>query len=52
MTQQQCPGCNGTGKIQVQRHHNMDDNPGGVEVEEQQCSGCNGTGWIEGGDRG
>lgn len=49
--QQQCPGCSGKGRIQVQRAHDLADNAGGAEYEEQSCPGCGGTGWVEGGSR-
>lgn len=51
MSQQQCGTCGGSGRVQVQRHHNMDDNPGGPEYEEQTCGTCGGSGWVEGGSR-
>ncbi len=43
----QCSMCGGRGTIQVERHHNMEDNPGGPEYEEQQCSTCAGSGWVD-----
>ncbi|MFI1796565.1 hypothetical protein ACH427_04295 [Streptomyces sp. NPDC020379] len=43
----QCSDCNGKGTVQVERHHNIEDNPGGKEYEEQTCSTCNGQGWVD-----
>lgn len=43
----QCSTCNGSGTVQVQRHHNMDDNPGGSEYEEQPCGTCGGSGSVD-----
>ncbi len=43
----QCQGCGGSGRVQIQRQHNMEDNPGGPEYEEQTCQSCGGSGWKE-----
>ena len=43
-----CPTCSGQGRVQIQRAHNMEDNPSGPEYEEQPCTapGCQ-HGWIQ-----
>ncbi|MFC0600820.1 hypothetical protein [Streptomyces palmae] len=51
MSNQQCATCNGTGRVQVERHHSFEDNVGGPEYEERQCGTCGGSGWVEGGSR-
>ncbi|MEU6362211.1 hypothetical protein [Streptomyces albidoflavus] len=49
--EQVCGSCSGSGKILVQRQHNIEDNPGGSEYEEQTCGTCNGSGRVAGGNR-
>lgn len=50
-TQRQCGTCDGSGEVQVERAHDIADNPGVAECEEQRCGTCDGSGWVSGGSR-